>query len=170
MISRLSIRRPVTVVMIFIGLAIIGLFAAFNLPIEDFPENESPYIGMSINYPATPREIEQNITRPVEEILSTMAGVERQFSYTRAGSLRVGMLLDMDQDSNGKRIEAKEIVENIRYLLPADMQRIEMNSWDSNESPVLNLLIVTEDLSKDQAFDVLDRKVRAELELSLIHI
>ena len=81
MISRLSIRRPVTVVMIFIGLAIIGLFAAFNLPIEDFPENESPYIGMSINYPATPREIEQNITRPVEEILSTMAGVERQFSY-----------------------------------------------------------------------------------------
>ena len=164
MISRLSIRRPVTVVMIFIGLAIIGLFAAFNLPIEDFPENESPYIGMSINYPATPREIEQNITRPVEEILSTMAGVERQFSYTRAGSLRVGMLLDMDQDSNGKRIEAKELVENIRYLLPADMERIEMNSWDSNESPVLNLLIVTEDLSKDQAFDVLDRKVRSELE------
>ena len=163
-LSRISITRPVTVVMIFVGLAIIGIFAAFNLPIEDFPESESPYIGMRIDYPASPREIEQNITRPVEEILSTMAGVDRQFSYTRSGSLRMGMLLDMDQDTNGKRIEAKELVENIRYLLPDDMERIQMNSWDSNESPILNLLIVAEDLSNDQVFDVLDLKVRSELE------
>ncbi len=163
-ISKAAIRRPVTVVMFFVGLAIIGVFSAFNIPVEEFPETQSPYVGMSINYEGTPREVERNITRPVEEVLSIMGGVERQFSYTRPGSMRIGMLLDMDQDSHGKRIEAKELVESIRHLLPDDLERIEMSSWNSEESPVLNVLIVAEGMSKDQAFDVLDINLRSELE------
>ena len=163
-VSRSAIRRPVTVVMFFIGLAIIGVFAAFSIPVEEMPETESPYIGMSIDYEGTPRQIEQNITRPVEEVLSIMSGVDRMFSYSRTGGVRIGILLDMDQDSHGKRTEAKELVENIRHLLPDDLRRIQMNSWNDNASPVINMLIVAEGLSKKEAFDVLDIKVRAELE------
>ena len=49
-ISHAAIRRPVTVVMTFVGLAVIGAFAAFKLPVEEFPEAESPYVNLRINY------------------------------------------------------------------------------------------------------------------------
>jgi HAE1 family hydrophobic/amphiphilic exporter-1 len=166
-ISHAAIRRPVTVVMTFVGLAIIGAFAAFKLPVEEFPEAESPYVNLRINYGnSSAREIEQNITRPVEEVLGTMSGVDRIFTYTRPGSMRVGIRLDMDGDINAKSIEAKELVEGIRHRLPEDVERIEISSWGNNteESPLYNVLIVAEDLNQDEAFDVLDVNVRSRLE------
>ena len=87
-ISKAAIRRPVTVVMAFIGVAMIGAFSAFRLPIEQFPQIEIPYVGVSIPYSGTSaQEIERNVTRPVEEILSTMTGVDRMFSFTRPGQV-----------------------------------------------------------------------------------
>lgn len=166
-ISHAAIRRPVTVVMTFVGLAIIGAFAAFKLPVEEFPEGESPYVNLRINYGnSSAREIEQNITRPVEEVLGTMSGVDRIFTYTRPGSMSVGIRLDMDGDINAKSIEAKELVEGIRHRLPEDVTRIQISNWGNNteESPLYNVLIVAEDLNQDEAFDVLDVNVRSRLE------
>ena len=164
-ISHAAIRRPVTVVMVFVGLAIIGAFAAFKLPVEQFPDMESPYVSLRINYGnASAREIEQNITRPVEEVLGTLSGIDRIFTYSRPGSMRVGMRLDMDGDTNAKGIEAKELIEGIRHRLPEDVQRIERSSWDTNESPLYNVLIVVGGLDQDQAHDVLDVHVRSRLE------
>lgn len=166
-ISHAAIRRPVTVVMTFVGLAIIGVFSAYKLPVEEFPDAESPYVNLLINYgSSSAREIEQNITRPVEEVLGTMSGVDRIFTYTRQGSLRVGIRLDMNGDINSKSIEAKELIESIRHRLPDDVERIQISNWGSTteESPLYNVLIVPEDLNQDEAFDVLDVNVRSRLE------
>ena len=111
-ISKAAIRRPVTVVMAFIGVAMIGAFSAFRLPIEQFPQIEIPYVGVSIPYSGTSaQEIERNVTRPVEEILSTMTGVDRMFSFTRPGQVFFNLSLHPDADVNGKGIEAKDLVE-----------------------------------------------------------
>jgi hydrophobic/amphiphilic exporter-1 (mainly G- bacteria), HAE1 family len=164
-ISHAAIRRPVTVVMTFIGLAIIGVFAAFKLPIEQFPDQESPYVSLGINYSSTTsQELERTITRPVEEILSTMSGVDSMFSFTRPGAVRFGLQLDMDGDVTGKGIEAKDLIESIRNILPDDLRRISLRQFDQNTSPVMNVLIVAEGIDMDEAYDLLDINVRAELE------
>ncbi len=107
----LAIRRPVTVVMFFLGLGLIGVYAAFRLPIEQFPEIEVPYVGIGIPYPnATAREVERDLTRPVEEVLSTMSGIDRVFTFSRPGFLFVNLSLDFDRDVMGKGIEAKELI------------------------------------------------------------
>ncbi len=164
-ISNLAIKRPVTIVMIFIGFAIVGLFAAFRLPVEMFPDQESPYVSLAIDIPSTNvQELERSVTRPVEEILSTMSGIDRMFSYTRTGAVRVGLTLHADGDVLGKGIEAKDLIESIRHLLPDEFRRVELRNRDDDTSPVMNVLIVAEGLDMDQAYDFLDVNVRGVLE------
>ena len=164
-ISKAAIRRPVTVVMAFIGVAMIGAFSAFRLPIEQFPQIEIPYVGVSIPYSGTSaQETERNVTRPVEEILSTMTGVDKMFSFTRPGQVFFNLSLHPDADVNGKGIEAKDLVEGIRYRLPDDVRRIQLRQQDPNDEPLMNMLIVAPNLNQDEAWDLLDVNVRSELE------
>ena len=76
--TELALVRPVTTVVVFVALALIGLISARLLPLEQFPDIEWPGIFIEIPYEgSTPEEIERLITRPVEEALATLSGVER---------------------------------------------------------------------------------------------
>ena len=93
-VSRAAIRRPVTVAMGFIALGIVGAFAGSRMSVEEYPDEERPYVGVGIPYASTaPQEIERNVTRPVEEILSTIGGIDRMFSNTRTGTRLGGDLV-----------------------------------------------------------------------------
>ena len=76
--TELALRRPVTTVMTFVALALVGLLASRLLPLEQFPDIDFPGIFIQIPYPgSTPEEVERRITRPIEEALATLSGVER---------------------------------------------------------------------------------------------
>ena len=81
-----ALRRPVTTVMLFVALLVIGLIAARLLPLEQLPDISFPGMGITIPYPgSTPEEVEQLITRPVEEALSTLGSIE-VFIITQSGT------------------------------------------------------------------------------------
>ena len=64
----IALRRPVTTVMLFLALTLIGLISTRLLPLEQFPDIQFPGMMVTIPYPgSTPEEIEEMITRPVEE-------------------------------------------------------------------------------------------------------
>ena len=66
----IALRRPVTTVMLFLALTLIGLISTRLLPLEQFPDIQFPGMMVTIPYPgSTPEEIEEMITRPVEEAL-----------------------------------------------------------------------------------------------------
>src|SRR5690606_39497274 len=70
--------------MFYISLVVIGLIAAFRLPLEMFPDVNVPFILVDIPYPgSTPEEAERTITRPAEEALSTLSGIRRMGSTSR---------------------------------------------------------------------------------------
>ena len=75
-LAELSLRRPVTAVMFYVSLVVIGLIAAFRLPLEQFPDVNVPFIFVDLPYPgSTPEEVERTITRPAEEALATLTGL-----------------------------------------------------------------------------------------------
>ncbi len=79
--TEFAMRRPVTTVVVFVALALVGLIASRLLPLEKFPDIEFPGIFVQIPYQgSTPEEVERLITRPVEEALATLSGVEQMFS------------------------------------------------------------------------------------------
>ena len=81
--TELALRRPVTTVVVFVALALVGLIASRLLPLEKFPDIEFPGIFVQIPYEgSSPEEIERLITRPVEEALATLSGVAQR-GYTQ---------------------------------------------------------------------------------------
>ena len=92
-LAELSLRRPVTAVMVFVSLVVIGLLAAFRLPLEQFPDVNVPFVFVSVPYPgSTPQEVERQITRPVEEALSTLPGISMMNSTSRADNAGIFLM------------------------------------------------------------------------------
>ena len=163
-LTRTAIERPVTTVMVFIALALIGLTASRLLPLEKYPDIQFPGIFIQIPYEgSTPEEVELLITRPVEEALATLSGIERMESFSRPQNAEIRLFFGWDQDVATKGIEARAKVDAIRHQLPADIRRVLMFTGSTSDQAILNLRISSErDLS--DAYTMLDRQLKRRLE------
>ncbi len=162
--TEVALHRPVTTVVVFVALALVGLIASRLLPLEKFPDIEFPGIFIQIPYEgSTPEEVERLITRPVEEALATLSGVEQMFSTSDEGQSQIFLQFGWDQSMGAKGIEARAKVDGIRHLLPADIRRIFVFTGSLGDQPVLQLRISSErDLS--DSYDLLDRVLKRRLE------
>ena len=98
-LAELSLKRPVTAVMLFVSLTVIGLLAAFRLPLEYMPDIEAPFLFIDVPYPgSTPAEIERTISRPIEEALSTLTGIQSMESNSRADGAQLFLEFKWGQD------------------------------------------------------------------------
>jgi len=162
--TEIALRRPVTTVVIFVALALVGLIASRLLPLEKFPDIEFPGIFIQIPYAgSTPEEVERLITRPVEEALATLSGVERMYSSSSENMSEIFLQFDWDQSMGSKGIEARAKVDGIRHELPADIRRIFIFTGSLGDQPVLQLRISSErDLSN--SYELLDRLLKRRIE------
>jgi len=162
--TEFALGRPVTTVVTFVALALIGLIASRLLPLEKFPDIEFPGIFIQIPYAgSTPEEVERLITRPIEEALATLSGVEQMFSSSSDEQSQIFLQFGWDHSMGSKGIEARAKVDSIRHLLPADVRRIFVFTGSLGDQPVLQLRISSErDLS--DSYDLLDRLLKRRLE------
>ncbi len=162
--TEIALRRPVTTVVIFVALALVGLIASRLLPLEKYPDIEFPGIFIQIPYAgSTPEEIERLITRPVEEALATLSGVERMFSRSSSDQAEIFLQFEWDQSMGAKGIEARAKVDGIRDQLPADIRRILVFTGSLGDQPVLQLRI-SSDRDLSNSYDLLDRMLKRRLE------
>ncbi len=162
--AQFALKRPVTIIMIFVSMIAIGLVAARLLPLEYFPAVDIPFIGIEIPYQgSTPEEVEREITRPVEEVIATLAGIKKLESKSSSTGAFIEVTFDWGQDVAVKAVEARERVEAIRDSLPADVRRINVFKFNFTDQPVLRMRISSErDLSR--AYDMLMKKLIRPLE------
>ena len=147
--TEIALSRPVTTVVIFVALSLIGLLASRLLPLEKFPDIEFPGIFVQVPYNgSSPEEVERLITRPMEEALATLSGVETMFSSSDENQAQVFLQFGWDQSMGAKGIEARAKVDSIRHLLPSDVRRVLVFTGSLGDQPVLQLRISSErDLS-----------------------
>ena len=159
-----SLKRPVTTLMIFLCVAVVGLISIKLLPLEFFPDMAYPFVGVEVPYPgSTPEEVEREIARPAEEALATISGIKRMFSNCNENSCFIGMLFNWDQEINVKALEAKEKMDGIRHLLPDDLERFFVLKFNTADEEILTLrLSSNRDLSN--AYDMLNRNIKQRLE------
>lgn len=164
-VAEFSIRRPITTIMCFVSLAVVGLIASFRLPLEALPDISAPFLFVQVPYTgSTPEEVERNIIRPTEEALATMTGIRRmRSSATSEGASIFIEFTDWDRDIAIAASDARERIDAIRTDLPDDLQRYNVFKWSSSDDPVLKVrLASTSDLTG--AYDMLDREFKRRLE------
>ena len=162
--TEFSLHRPVTTVVVFVALGLIGLLASRLLPLEKFPDIEFPGIFIQIPYDgSTPEEIERLITRPVEEALATLSGVDQMFSSSHEDQAEIFLQFDWDVPMGAKGIEARAKIDAIRGELPPDIRRVFIFTGSLADQPVLQLRISSERNLGD-SYDLLDRLLKRRIE------
>ncbi|NIJ69795.1 efflux RND transporter permease subunit [Xanthomonas sp. 60] len=164
-VAEFSIRRPVTTIMCFVSLVVVGLIASFRLPLEALPDITAPFLFVQVPYTgSTPEEVERTVIRPVEESLATMTGIKRmRSSATSEGASIFIEFSDWDRDIAIAASDARERIDAIRSELPDDLQRYNVFKWSSSDEPVLKVRLAS-DTDLTGAYDMLDREFKRRLE------
>lgn len=162
--TKFSLKRPVTTLMIFVSLILIGVIGANLLPLEFFPSIEFPYIQVIIPYNnATPEEVERQITHPVEEVLATLGGIKRMISSSSSNQSVIFIQFNWGTDAHLKGIEIREKIDSIRNQLPADIRRYQVMRASADDIPVMQVRI-SSNLDLSGRYDLLDRMIKRRIE------
>jgi HAE1 family hydrophobic/amphiphilic exporter-1 len=163
-IAELSLKRPVSTVMFFISLMVIGAIAAIRLPLEFFPAMDVPFVVVNVPYPgSTPAEIERTITRPVEEALSTLSGVEQLSSTSTGDSASVFIQFDWGTEVAIKASEVRERIDAIRGDLPSDLQRYFVQKFATSDFPILAIRLASAQ-NLGNSYELIERRIKNPLE------
>ncbi len=164
-ITELSIRRPVTTIMLFVSMVAIGLIASFRLPLEAEPEATIPFFFVSLPYPgSTPEEVERNLLRPVEEALATMSGIKSMNSRANSEGGQVQVeFSDWSRDIAIAASEARERIDAVRDELPDDFRRYHVQRWSTTDREAISLRLNSDDDLTARA-DLIERSLKQRLE------
>ncbi len=156
-VAAFSLRKPITVIMLFTSLLVFGVISARLLPLEHLPEMKLPFFNVEIPYPAaTPEEVERVITRPVEDALATLNGVERIGATSHTNGANIGLMFNSDVDVDEMGMLIKEQLDLIRPELPDDVRRIRINKARASDESIMEFRLSGE-IELENAYDVINQ-------------
>src|SRR5436309_10624410 len=144
-LPELSIKRPITTLMILLSVMVVGGIAMARLPLAFLPSVDSPEITITIPYPnSNPTQIEKQITKPVEEILATIPGVKRLGSTSTADSAEFELQFNWGQNLDIVRMQVSEKMDQVKAGLPQGIGEVFIFSSNTRDIPVVQSLVATE--------------------------
>ncbi len=163
-ISEFSIRRPVFTVMITLIIILVGAVALSRLPVDLMPEITYPTVNVNCSYENTgPEEIEELLTRPIEEAMSAVPGVEEVFSTSSEGSSSVRITFDWGTDLDAVSDDIRERLDRITGRLPEDVARPTLRKFDPAQMPILQIGVLS-NLDPIQTRRIIDEQIVYRLE------
>src|SRR5437867_3876405 len=135
-----SLRRRVTVTMCAIALVVFGIVAFTRLPINLLPNISYPSLTVETRYQgAAPAEIESLVSRPVEEVVGVVAGVQRLISVSRPGLSQVTLEFGWGRNMDFAALDVREKLDLVR--LPRESGKPIVLRLDPNNDPILRLYL-----------------------------
>ncbi|NIM13028.1 MAG: MMPL family transporter [Candidatus Aminicenantes bacterium] len=137
-----SIKRPVTVIVAMLIFITIGVISILKLPLEMYPDTSFPGLMVYVPYPSSsPEEVERTITRPLEEILSTVNNLKNVRSTSSSSNARIFMELDTGTNMDMASMEIRDKIDQVRGRLPDDLERIRIRRWSTSDRPVISFSV-----------------------------
>jgi hydrophobic/amphiphilic exporter-1 (mainly G- bacteria), HAE1 family len=139
-IPRLAIHRPVTMFMISGVVILLGLMSLSRLPVDLLPDVSFPSITVRVTYAGVgPLEMEELVTRPIEQAMSAVAGLERLESNSSEGSGRVTLNFAWGTDLNEAADDVRNRLDRVRGRLPEEADAPIMFKFDANAQPIMGV-------------------------------
>ncbi|MEM6291671.1 MAG: efflux RND transporter permease subunit [Myxococcota bacterium] len=135
---RLSLRRPITMMMVLLSMLVLGGIALARIPLELIPSGFSPpFLRIAAVYPdATAKDVEERITRPLEDAVATTPGVDQISSTSTSGSSSITMLFKNDVDMDIAYRQVRDRITRVRGDLPDEVDKVEIRKESADAIPV----------------------------------
>ncbi len=141
-ISDIAIRRPVFTTMVMVAMLVLGLVAFGRLGVDLFPDISFPIVTVTTPYPgAGPEEVEQLITRPIEDAVSSLGGVESVRSYSREGVSMVVIVFEIGTDVKMASVDVRDRTTIAHRAMPGDTLESTYLSLDPSATPVVTFVL-----------------------------
>ncbi len=140
-LSSLAINNRTTVYLLTVLITIIGVFSYVTLPKESFPEVEIPIFNVVTVYAgASPADVENVITRPIEQELKGIDGIDEISSVSKQATSIITIEFQTSKDKLVAQQEVNDAVENARPELPTQLtQEPQVNDFNLDDQPILNI-------------------------------
>jgi HAE1 family hydrophobic/amphiphilic exporter-1 len=137
-LTHFTTNRPVAVLMVFLSAVVFGFFSFKRLPVNLMPELSYPTLTVRTEFPgAAPEEVENEISRPIEEALGVIGGLNKISSISRAGMSDVVLEFVWGTDMSKATQEALEKLELV--FLPREAERPLLLHFDPSLDPIMEL-------------------------------
>jgi len=159
-LSDASVKRPVAISCLIIGLALLGLNAWRKLGLELMPRIDAPFITVTTVYPgASPEQIETDVAKRIEDIVVTIDGLKHVSSGCMENVCQTLLEFELDVDVDIAATDVREKLDLIKADFPADVEDPKILKFDINAKPIINLAL-TGDVSIDELYDFADNTLR----------
>ena len=154
-----SVKRPVTTILIFVALMVIGLYSLVQLPVDLYPEMELPYVVVYTTYPgASASDIESNVTRPLENSLNSVSKL-KEITSTSSDAISVVFLrfeygTNLDEASN----DIRSVLGFVERYLPDGCENPSIIKFSTSMMPIIFYAITAEE-SYAGLEKILDEKI-----------
>jgi HAE1 family hydrophobic/amphiphilic exporter-1 len=163
-LSQFSVHHPIFTVMIFLIVIILGFISFTRLPIDLMPDITYPTLSVSTSYGnASPEEMEELITRPIEEALAAVPGVEEISSTSSEGSSSVRISFAWGTDLEEASNDVRDRVDRMISALPDEVDRPRLRKFDPSSFPIL-ILGASADLDPIQTRRLIDTQIKYRIE------
>jgi len=162
-IIRIFVRRPALTTMLVVALVVLGIYSYRRMVIELMPSIEFPFVVVATVYPgASPGEVESQVTKKIEDAVSTIANVKNLTSYSQENISQVFIEFELETQVDLDAIDVKDKVDAIQSNLPADAEKSIISKFDFSAFPVMEL-VVTAPRPLEEIYLIADKVIKERL-------
>ncbi len=164
-LSRLSIRRGVTFTMIYIIAIGFGIYGLGTLKLDLYPDITFPIIGVITQYTGVgPEDIENTLTRPLEESVVSVENVKQITSISSTGTSVIILEFDWGSDMNQGEIDVRRNIDFIRSYLPEEASDPMTFAFDPSMMPIMMLAVSSDRLGMAELRYIMEKQVEPNIE------
>jgi hydrophobic/amphiphilic exporter-1 (mainly G- bacteria), HAE1 family len=143
-ITKTSIRHPVFATMVMVGLMVLGLFSYKSLGVEAMPNVEIPAVWVETIYPgASPEQVENDVTRPIEEVANTVSGIKTIRSNSWEGRSGISLEFSLETDMDRAVQDLRDKVSRVRATFPREVKEPVVLRQDGENNTTVAIVAVT---------------------------
>lgn len=164
-ITEIAIRRPVFLLMVMGLVIVFGLISFSKIGVSLFPKVDIPFVTVVTIYPgAGPEEIETSVSKPIEEAVSTINGIDHVESWSMEGVSTVSLQMKLGINGDNARLDVQKKVDEIRLALPKDIEIPIISKLDVTSMPILNIAIYSPSKPLEELYFIVDKQVKNRLQ------
>lgn len=163
-LTEVSIKRPLFIIMVMLGFITVGAISYTRLGADLYPSINIPYVSVVVVYPgAGPTEVEDRVTKPLEDAVAGTGGVKNLISYSIDGVSAVVLEFNVGVDPDSAVNDVDRRVKAIRASLPDDIEEPTVMKAEFNALPIVTLSLWG-DRPSQELYRLANDEIRPRLE------
>ncbi len=158
-IYKSAVNNPITTLMIFIGIIVLGIYSFVQIPVDLYPEINPPYISVMTTYAgANAADIETNITKPIEDALNSVDKLKEVTSVSYDNLSIVGLEFEWEANLDEAMNDIRDVIDRIFNYLPEDCDRPAIFKFSTSMMPIM-FFAITANESYPGLDKIIDEKI-----------